>query len=51
MSRDSATAPGLSLTSTGTSSTSEMRWPEAMARCITEYCMVSERIGSKKRWM
>ena len=35
MSRDSATAPGLSSTSTGTSSTSVMRWPEAMARCIT----------------
>ena len=28
-----------------------IRSPDAMARCITEYCMVSERIGSKKRWM
>jgi hypothetical protein len=37
--------------STSTSSTPVMRSPEAMARCITEYCMVSERIGSKKRWM
>ena len=51
MSGPSATAPGRSSTPTGTSSTSMIRWPEAIARCITEYCIVSERIGSKKRWM
>ena len=51
MSPVSATASGLSSMSTGTSSTSVMRVPELMARWNTEYCMVSERIGSKKRWM
>ncbi len=51
MSGSSSIASGASSMPTGTSSTSAMRWPDAIARCMTEYCRVSERIGSKKRWM
>ena len=34
---------------TGTSSTSKMRWPAAIARCSAVYCIESMRTGSKNR--
>ena len=42
-------ASSRSFTSTSTSVTSNIRCPDAMARCIVLYCNVSGRIGSKKR--
>ena len=40
----------VALNSIGTSSTSKIRYPAAIARCIIVYCSVSDRIGSKNRW-
>ncbi len=43
----SATASGLSIRVSGTSSTSNMRLAAAVARCSAVYCIESMRTGSK----